>query len=142
MSLVLDGSVALSWYFEDARTDASRAVLDEVSEQGAFVPPHWPFEIANGLQTAIKRNRVDAAFRDRAFANLATMVIEVDPESHAHAWSACIWLSDRHGLTPYDAAYLELAERRRLALATLDRALVRAADAEGVPVIGSARERQ
>jgi predicted nucleic acid-binding protein len=86
---------------------------------------------------AMRRKRIDAAFRDRALFNLSTMKIEVDPESHLHAWKAGMRLSDRHGLTSYDAAYLELAQRRRLTLATLDRALIRAADAEGVSVIGT-----
>lgn len=140
MSLVLDGSVALSWYFEDERTVESHSVLDQVSERGALVPPHWRLEVANGLQVAIRRKRIDAAFRDRALANLAMMTIEVDPESHAYAWSACVWLSDVHGLTAYDAAYLELAERRRLALATLDLSLARAARAEGIKVMGSSAE--
>jgi predicted nucleic acid-binding protein len=136
LSLVLDGSVTLSWYFEDERTEASRAVLEETAEHGALVPALWPFEIANGLQMAVRRKRIDAAFREQALANLATMRIEVDPESCTHAWSACVRLSDRHNLTVYDAAYLELAQRRRLRLATLDRHLVHASEAEGVPVIG------
>lgn len=136
MSLVLDGSLALSWYFEDERTDASRAVLEEVAERGALVPPHWPLEVANGLQMAVRRKRIDVAFRDRALANLATMMIEVDPECQARAWSGAVRLADAHVLTLYDAAYLELAERRRLRLATLDRSLARAAGAVGVALIG------
>lgn len=136
MSVVLDGSVVLSWYFEDERTEESRSVLERVAERGGLVPPHWPFEVANGLQMAVRRKRIDAVFRDRALANLATMTIEVDADSHGYAWSETVRLSDLHGLTLYDAAYLELARRRRMTLATRDRDLIKAAGADGVAVIG------
>jgi predicted nucleic acid-binding protein len=137
LSLVLDSSITLAWYFADEQTEASRAVLQRVATEGALVPSLWRFEVANGLQMAVTRKRVDAAFRDRALAKLATMSIEVDLESDSHVWSASVQLSERHGLTVYDAAYLELAQRRRLELASLDRQLRDAARAELVPVIGS-----
>jgi hypothetical protein len=54
VSLVLDPSLALSWYFEDERTSAADALLDRAADQGAMVPGPWPLEIANGLRTAIR----------------------------------------------------------------------------------------
>ena len=121
MSLVLDPSLALSWYFEDERTPTGDALLDQVVEDGAVVPSLWRLEVANGFQMAIRRKRIDAAYRDNALAELATMPITVDAETDAHAWSSTLRLSDRFRLTPYDAVYLELAQRRELPLATLDR---------------------
>ena len=136
MSLVIDSSITLSWYFADEASSKSQAVLDEVGENGAVVPPLWRFEVANGLQMAVRRKRIDAAYRDDTLADLRILDVSVDPESSAHAWSASVRLAERHGLTVYDAAYLELAQRRRLRLATLDRALIAAARSELVETIG------
>lgn len=136
MTLLLDSSMTLSWYFEDEESEASQAVFDDVSENGAVVPALWRFEVANGLQLAVRRKRIGPAYRDDSLADLAMLDVTIDPESDTHAWSASVKLAERHTLTVYDAAYLELAQRRRLALATLDRALIRAGKAEGVPVIG------
>jgi predicted nucleic acid-binding protein len=135
VSIVLDGSVALAWQFEDEQTEPILLLLNRVVETGAIVTPLWRYEVANGLQIAIRRRRIDARHRDRALAYLAALEISIDQESETHAWSATIQLAERHGLTVYDATYLELAERRRLTLATLDEALARAARAEGIKVV-------
>jgi predicted nucleic acid-binding protein len=95
-------------------------------------------DVANGFQTAIRRKRIDAAFRDIALAELATMEITVDPDTDANAWTTTVRLSDRFELTAYDAAYLELAQRRRLPLASLDQRLCRAAVSLGLTVLGYA----
>lgn len=136
MSLVLDASLTLSWYFEDERTAEADAVLDTVVEEGAVVPALWRLEIANGLQMAMRRKRIDAAFRDAALTELAAMAISVDGETDIHAWAATLRLSDRFRLTVYDAAYLELARRRKLPLATLDRELRKAARGIGAQTLG------
>ena len=134
---MLDGSVTLSWYFEDEQTKASLAVLDRVVSEGAIVPPLWHFEVANGLQISVRRRRVDAGFRDRSLKHLASLDIATDSDSEAYAWSASVRLAERHLLTVYDASYLELAQRRRLPLATLDGALRKAANGEAIDVIGA-----
>ena len=136
MSLVLDASVALAWYFQDEATSATDAVLDRVVEAGAVVPGLWRLEFANALQVAVRRNRISATYRDAALADLMQLQIETDSETDLHAWSATLRLAVRHELTLYDAAYLELAERRRLPLATLDRVLRRAAEELDLPVLG------
>jgi predicted nucleic acid-binding protein len=138
VSLVLDPSLALSWYFEDERTAEADAVLDRVVEEGAVVPALWRLEIANGLQMALRCKRIDAAFRDNALAELAAMAINVDGETDAQAWSATLRLSDQFRLTVYDAVYLELARRRPSPLATLDQALRAAAQAIGTETLGAA----
>ena len=81
--------------------------------------------------------RIDSAFRDRAIAQLARLPITVDPDTDRYAWTNILHLADRFGLTPYDAAYLELAQRRTLPLATLDGRLRAAAPALGVALLGT-----
>ena len=136
MSLVLDASLALSWYFEDERTPSADALLNSIADDGAVVPAHWRLEIANGFQTAIRRKRIDANFRDRAIAQLDCLVIVVDLETDRYAWTSTLRLADRFGLTAYDAAYLELAHRRGVPLATLDEDLSAAGLALGLRVLG------
>jgi len=84
----------------------------------------------------MKAGRYDAAFRDATLADLAQLAIGIDPDTDRQAWSATVQLATRHNLSVYDASYLELARRRGLPLATLDRALRIAAGAEGVVVMG------
>ena len=136
MSLVLDASVTLSWFFKDEQTPGTDAVLTEVTEKGATVPALWRLEVANALQMALRRKRIDAAFRNSALTQLSRLSIAADPDTDAHAWTAVLQLADRFQLTLYDAAYLELAQRRRLPLATLDGELRHAAAALGVPLLG------
>lgn len=138
MSLVLDPSLALSWYFEDERSPAADALLDQVADQGAVVPALWRLEIANAFQIAIRRQRIDTVFRDNALAALAAMAITVDSDTDTHAWTTTLRLSDQFRLTAYDAAYLELAQRRKLPLASLDQDLRHAGRTLGVTVLGSA----
>jgi predicted nucleic acid-binding protein len=136
LTLVLDTSLTLSWYLEDEVTVAADAVLDRVVDSGAVVPALWRIEVLNAFQTAIRRRRIDAAFRDTALARLAAMPITVDPDTDMRVWSATLHLVDRFRLTAYDAVYLELAQRRELPLATLDQELRAAGAVLGVPLLG------
>jgi predicted nucleic acid-binding protein len=136
VTLVIDASLTLSWYFEDERTPAADAVLNQGTNTGAVVPSLWRLETANGLQVAIRRKRIDAAFRDRALTHRARLPITIDPETDAQAWTTTLQLADRFQLTLYDAAYQELAQRRALPLATLDSALRPAADELGLTLLG------
>ena len=139
MSLVLDSSVTLSWFFEDERTSATASVLERVVEQGAVVPAIWRLEVANALQSGLRRGRVDAAFRDATLSDLGQLDIVSDPDTDSHAWAETLQLADRFRLTLYDAAYMELAQRRHLPLATLDRELRMAAKALGTVLLGTAQ---
>ena len=136
MSLVLDPSLTLCWYFEDERTAAADAVLDQVVASGAIVPGLWRIEVLNAFQTAIRRKRIDAEFRDIALGRLAAMAIAVDPDTDMNTWTTTRNLADRFRLTAYDAVYLELAQRRDLPLATLDQELRAAGAVLGVPLLG------
>jgi predicted nucleic acid-binding protein len=136
MSLVLDSSVALAWVYADETTDAILRLFDTVRLEGAWVPGLWRWEIANVLQLNVRRGRHSADFRDGALASLALLPVKVDAEADRQAWSATLHLAERHGLTVYDAAYLEIASRRKISLATLDRQLRAAAASEGIQLMG------
>jgi predicted nucleic acid-binding protein len=120
MTFVLDASMAVSWYFDDEATPLTEAVLDQVAECGAVVPVLWRFEVANAFLSAVRRDRMTVRYRDEALSGLAQLPISVDADSGLYAWTTTLALSDRFSLTVYDAAYLELAQRRSLPLATLD----------------------
>jgi predicted nucleic acid-binding protein len=136
-NLVVDSSVAFAWCLPDEDVSELEGVERQVAEYGAVAAAHWPLEVANGLVFAVRRGRIDADFRDSALRDLASLPIVLDAETSAQAWGEMLVLADAHKLTIYDAAYLELAIRRGLPLATLDRALANAARAEGVPLAGS-----
>ena len=136
MSLVLDSSVALAWVYPDETTDAVRQVFDDIVDSGAVVPALWRLEVANGLTIAVRRGRITAALRTAALADLALLDISIDAATDTHAWGSTLHLADRFRLTLYDAAYLELAQRRALPLASLDRDLRAAAQALSVPLGG------
>jgi len=136
MSLVLDSSVTMAWiYIEETSPEVDR-VLQLVSNGGAWVPSLWRLEVANILEIGVRRGRHDAAFRDATLGDLALLPINVDQDTDAHAWGAAMRLAERHRLTLYDAAYLELAKRRGLPLATLDEDLRAAAKGEKVTLLG------
>ncbi len=136
MSLVLDSSATLAWIYGDETTDSVREVFDAVADYGAVVPSLWRLEVANGLTGAMRRRRIDAEFRRAALADLAFLDIFVDDRTDSIAWTATLDFADRFGLTVYDAAYGELAERRRLPLATLDKDMRAAGAALGLRLMG------
>jgi predicted nucleic acid-binding protein len=133
MSIFVDASITLPWYFEDEISQEAEAVFDYVAVNGAVVPAHWKLEVGNGFQTALRRGRLDAAYRAASLADLGLLPIEIDADSNARAWTETLAIADRFGLTTYDAAYLELAIRRQLTLATLDRRLKAAAREARLP---------
>ncbi len=102
------------------------------------MPSLWRLEVANAPQAAMRRGRLDAAFRDAALTRLARLPITVDEETDTYAWTTTLHLADRFQLTLYDAASLELAQRRHVALATLDRPLRAAARTLSVELPGMA----
>ena len=132
MSIVLDASMTLAWLFEDEQTDQVLATINHVYMGGASVPPLWRYEVANGLQMAIRRQRITPDYRTRSLDKIDELPITIDPDGVSEIWSTTIKLADLYRLTVYDAAYLELAQRRRLPLATLDAALSKAARESGV----------
>lgn len=132
-AFVLDCSAALAWVFGDEATPESDRLLDELGAgAAAWVPSLWHLELANVLLGACRRKRIDQAGVEAFLAGLGAYDIRVDGETVSRSWTRTIGLALEHGLSSYDAAYLELALRRGLPLATTDRALVMAARAAGV----------
>jgi predicted nucleic acid-binding protein len=136
VTFVLDASITLAWFHKDERTSALEGLLLRAMESGPWAPSLWPLEVANGFQQSVRRGRITLVQRNAALSALALMPVAIDPETGIQAWSTTLDLSTRYSLTVYDAAYLELAMRRGLPLATLDRVLRAAAAASGVPLLG------
>ncbi|WP_245453219.1 type II toxin-antitoxin system VapC family toxin [Aquibium carbonis] len=128
MSFVMDASVILAWILPDEVSERADAIVRSLSVTGAVAPAIWPMEIRNALLSAERRRRIDPATTQELLAILGTHPVAID--NHIDLDRAML-LARNHRLTLYDAAYLELATRRRLPLATLDGRLAAAAAAEG-----------
>ena len=130
--LVLDASSVLAWCFEDEAGASADALIDQVVALGAIVPAIWPLEVANALVVAERKARI-APEESVAFIEMIRQLpVAVDAGTASRAFSETITLARSHGLSSYDAAYLELAVRSALPLATGDRQLARAAAELGV----------
>lgn len=134
-AFVLDCSVILTVLLPDEHSREADHLLAHLTPAQAVVPQHWALEVANGLLTALRRRRIDDRFRRDALNDAASIPVQIASETSALAWSTLSELAVRRSLTVYDAAYLELARRRRLPLATLDRRLGEAAGVEGVALV-------
>ncbi|MCD4750894.1 MAG: type II toxin-antitoxin system VapC family toxin [Thermoanaerobaculales bacterium] len=132
MPFVLDCSVTMSWVFSDERTPDTTELLQSLTEDVAVVPQIWSFEVANVLLVATRRGRIKHNDQLHLVAAITALPIEVDRESHSQALTATLNIASEQGLSAYDAAYLELALRRSLPLATLDRRLRSTCAAVGV----------
>jgi predicted nucleic acid-binding protein len=134
---VLDGSVTLVWGFEDEDDTYATAILDRMPDLQAHVPSLWPLEVANALLVGERRGRTTAAHAARFLTILGSFPILVDEETVARAWAETMHRARAHNLSAYDAAYLELAIRLGLPLASLDEKLKAAASAVGVPLFST-----
>jgi predicted nucleic acid-binding protein len=130
---VLDGSLALAWYFKDEADPYADAVAARFPATRATVPAIWPLEIANAVLMGERRQRSTEAQAAKLLGYLARLPIFVDDLTSERAWGEVLGLARAHRLSAYDGAYLELALRRALPLATLDEKLKAAALAAGVP---------
>jgi predicted nucleic acid-binding protein len=130
-AFILDGSVTLAWFFEDESDAYADAVQDSLTKAVAIVPALWHLEVANALLVGERRKRTTAAKVTHFLTLLSALPITVDDETAARAWSDTLALARAHSLSAYDAAYLELALRQGLPLATLDEPLREALRAVG-----------
>lgn len=133
--LAVDASIALTWCFEDEVTEATEAIGTRVDSEGAVVPNLWRLEVANALLLAERRGRLKRSDMEQRLELLAALPITIDGDTASDAWTDTLLLARAERLTLYDAAYLELAIRRDVELATLDRELRRAARKMGVAVV-------
>jgi len=129
-ALVIDSSLAAAWCFPDERSDYTNAILQAISAPlEAIVPRLWAYEVRNSVLMGLRRKRITHADAQEFFESIKGLPIRLaDPVSYDAVFS----LADRHGLTVYDAAYLDLALREGLPLASLDNALCKAASNSGV----------
>ncbi len=134
--LVIDSSVAIAWCFPDERDTYSQSVLEALASEQAIVPDLWHLEVANTLIVGERRQRSTQANTVTWLGFFNSLPIVVDEETRAHAFADTLSLARECGLSVYDAAYLELAIRRGLPLATLDAKLKTAAASVGVSLYG------
>lgn len=135
MTFVVDASVTMSWCFEDGATSYTESVLDRLRDSSARVPGIWPLEVANILLLGERRGRIPRPKTESFVRVLQELRVSVEDESHATVLGPILRIGREYGLTSYDASYLELAMRRGLPLATLDRRLADAAGRAGVDLV-------
>lgn len=127
--------MAMAWLIDEQPSGAPTEVMKRLFEDGAIVPSLWKLEVANALRTAVRRNRCDEAYVEDALKRLSDMPLTIDDQTDIQAWGRTRRLSQDEGLTVYDAAYLELALRLSLPLASCDGDLLNAARRRGVEVL-------
>ncbi len=135
MDFVLDASIALAWCFVDEETPATKSLLEKLNTEKAYVPTLWTLEVGNILISAHRRERISYAKLSEFLSLLATLNIHIDEETAAHGFHEILFLAHSEKLTTYDAAYLELAMRLGLPLATKDKQLAEAASRLGVEIL-------
>jgi predicted nucleic acid-binding protein len=132
---VLDPSVALAWGLPDEQSEVATDFLESLRPDDVFwVPALWWYEMSDALTVARRRHRVTEAESARLVELYGSLPVQTDPLPGREALVRLTALAARHDLATYDAAYLELASRRGIGLATLDEAQARAAAADGVPL--------
>ncbi|MCL2661235.1 MAG: type II toxin-antitoxin system VapC family toxin [Acidobacteriaceae bacterium] len=135
MPFVLDASLTMSWCFADESTPYSRAILSSLAETWAEVPALWLTEVANVLAVNERKGRILPALSDEFLDTLATLDIRMEQPVPPIGGRSLLSLARKHHLTAYDAAYLELAKRKNLPIATLDSDLRDAACHAGVVLV-------
>ena len=131
---VLDNTVTMAWCFSDESTEFTKTLLNRLSNltDRAVVPALWLYEVANVVELAVRRGRIPKETAEAFLHSLADLPIEVENPSRSQVFLTVRALAGQYQLTAYDAAYLELAIRHQLPIASLDKALSRAALAAGL----------
>jgi predicted nucleic acid-binding protein len=132
---VLDCSVTMAWCFEDERTEHSESILDRLQTESALVPSLWSVDAANVMLISERRGRLTTIQTSQFVNVLKSLPIIISPIDADSEMDALLTLARICKLTSYDAAYLALAQRTGLPLATLDRELIAAAPLAGVELL-------
>ncbi len=130
--LVVDASLLASWVLPDEDGRLADAILFAPDVSRLVGPAHLAVEVSNLLIQAMRRGRLSEEKLRDARSTVAELAVELNASDFGPNWNRAAILAERHSLTAYDAAYLELALRTGFRLASLDKALIRAARAEGV----------
>jgi len=137
---VVDNSVVMVWCFEDETSDYADKVLESLANTVAIVPAIWTLEVVNTLLVAERRQRLSESKSAQFIQLLRTVSIQVVQEPFHHISDDIVTLAREQRLSSYDAAYLDLAKREAVPLATLDASLRRAAQAIQVPLFSVAEQ--
>lgn len=134
---VLDNTVTMAWCFSDEATEFTKTLLNRLSNltDRAVVPALWLYEVANVVELAVRKRRIPAEKALAFLESLADLPVEVENPGRTQVFVSVRTLASQYQLTAYDAAYLELAIRHKLPIASLDKALSRAALAAGVNTV-------
>ena len=122
----------MTWCYPNEQSEYAYRVLDSLEQASVIVPAHWRLEIANAVLFGERKARLLPSDALRFFSLLDGLSIILDTQTSARSFTATLGLARNYKLTSYDAAYLELAIRENLVLATLDAPLRKAAEAAGV----------
>ena len=132
-AFVADASVAIAWVHPAQATSETAAMLDAIAAGTVLeVPALWPLEVANALTVLVRRRKLTEQDRETGLGWFRSLPIRADHEMASLAFSTLPELASAYRLSVYDAAYLELAERRTLALACKDGPLRKAAKQRGI----------
>lgn len=132
---VIDNSVVMTWCFKDEANQYADAILDSLEVSAGFVPSIWPLEVCNVLLVAERKKRIGEADSARFIALLTELPIIVEQEPPERMIKEIFALAREHKLSSYDASYLDLAMRKGLPVATLDKNLIAAAKRSKVPIL-------
>ncbi|HSX20498.1 MAG TPA: type II toxin-antitoxin system VapC family toxin [Gammaproteobacteria bacterium] len=132
---VLDCSVAAAWCFEDEFTSHAQDIFNLLNTMKAVVPNIWPLEISNVLCMAERHGRISADKCNSFLDIISSLAIELDMGHTSIFNNKIINLTRHHMITAYDAAYLELALRYNVPLASFDKKLCAVAKKEGIKVL-------
>ena len=132
---VIDNSVVMAWCFKDETSQYADHILDRLEDSAGFVPSIWPLEVRNVLLVAERKKRIGEAGSTRFIALLSELPIIVEQESPERMIKDIFALARKHKLSSYDASYLDLAMRKGLPIATLDKGLLAAAKRSKVPIL-------
>ena len=132
---VVDNSVVMTWCFKDETSQYADHILDRLEDSTGFVPSIWPLEVSNVLLVAERKKRISEAGSTRFIALLSELPIIVEQEPPERMIKEIFSLARKHNLSSYDASYLDLAMRKGLHIATLDKNLLAAAKRSKVPTL-------
>ncbi|WP_284947651.1 type II toxin-antitoxin system VapC family toxin [Acidisoma cladoniae] len=133
---MLDTSYTSALVLDEGDVPDVAEVTEQIATEGAHVPALWRFEVANVLLMAVRRKRIAPTLPALIVADLEALPISIDNAATSRAWTTTYTLAERHGLTLYDGAYLELAIRLELPIASRDGDLILAARREKIRVLG------
>ncbi|MEM1377238.1 MAG: type II toxin-antitoxin system VapC family toxin [Pseudomonadota bacterium] len=136
MKMVIDASVALTWALPDEANPIADRAMEKVADFGAIAPAFFKAECANVLAVSVRRGRIGSDVRREILSLLSDLDIEYDQDALTNCWGKTADIAETHGLSVYDAMYLETAMRTSSPLSSLDKALRRAATEERVEVFG------